>query len=61
MKYRVRTIERLWVCHRCEYIGSEAEARAHHIVSGHEIEELDEATTDGILAEWRRAGDPRAA
>lgn len=53
--------DHLWVCHLCEYIGTRAEAEAHRIVRGHAIEELDDETTAGILEEWRRVGDPRAA
>lgn len=57
---KVLPIVRLWCCHQCKYIGAELEARAHFIVRGHKIEELDQQTTDAIFAEWRRTGDPRA-
>lgn len=58
-KRRVVVIDRLWVCHACQYIGSRAEAEAHRIARGHDVEELDGQTTDEIFAEWHQASDPR--
>ncbi len=51
----------MWVCHSCQMIGSEPQARAHHIVKGHEIEPLTKETATAIWEEWERTGDPRAA
>ena len=36
-----------WVCHQCEMVGSEVEARAHNIVQGHDIERLSDAVARG--------------
>lgn len=49
----------LWVCHHCQMIGSKAEAKAHFIVTGHEVEPLRRETSDAIWEEWERTGDPR--
>lgn len=50
----------MWVCHKCKFIGIKVQAHAHEITTGHEIERLDEKTSDAIREEWRRVGDPRA-
>jgi hypothetical protein len=49
--------ENLWVCHTCEMIGSHVEAKAHEITRGHEVEELDAETSEGIRREWVEGGD----
>lgn len=43
--------ERLWVCHGCEMIGTKAEATAHRIARGHEVEELSQEVSDGVRAQ----------
>lgn len=39
-------------CHACQMIGSEADATAHRIATGYEIEVLDAETSAGVRAEW---------
>jgi hypothetical protein len=40
--------ERLWVCHPCQMIGTEAEATAHRIARGHEVAELPQDVSDAL-------------
>lgn len=46
----------LWVCHRCELIGPEPAAERHMEDTGHAVERLTVAETDGVREVWRRAG-----
>ncbi len=42
---------RLWVCHRCERIGSDAEAERHVENTGHAVEQLSQDVSDAVRAE----------
>jgi hypothetical protein len=46
--------DRLWACHRCELIGSEAEAERHVEGTNHAVERLDQETSDAVREEWRK-------
>lgn len=55
--------ERLWICERCELIGSGMQAARHSDATDHPIEQLDEDTSAAVLEEqrkhppWPEAGD----
>lgn len=52
----------LWVCHRCELIGSGMQAARHSDATDHPIEQLDEATSEAVKDEQeRRSPLPTAA
>lgn len=42
----------LWVCHRCEMIGSEAEAEAHMERTGHAIESVGAEASAAVRVIW---------
>lgn len=44
----------LWVCHGCQMIGGYAEAKAHEIARGHDIERLDDETAEAVRVERDR-------
>ena len=49
--------DRLWACHVCEMLGSEAEAERHMEATGHRIELLSDETAAALefhVAEKRR-------
>jgi hypothetical protein len=44
----------LWVCHRCQMIGSDPEAERHVTLTGHRVDQLDQKTSDAVRAEQAR-------
>lgn len=46
----------LWVCPMCEMIGEEAEAERHMEATGHAIEQVPQAVSDGIREVWAKRG-----
>lgn len=51
---RFNSTGRLWVCHRCQMIGEDAEAERHVELTGHRVEQQSQEISDGVRAEWRR-------
>jgi hypothetical protein len=52
---------RLWVCHKCERIGTAKGAADHDRKYGHTSEELPIETSDAVHAEWERQDAERIA
>ncbi|HZV74630.1 MAG TPA: hypothetical protein VFF79_13005 [Conexibacter sp.] len=50
----------LGCCHTCRMIGSEPEAAAHRIATGHDIDVLDAETSAAVRAEWAQSSARRA-
>jgi hypothetical protein len=46
----------LWICHRCELIGLEIDARRHSAARGHRIERLSGLEAAEIRAIWQEEG-----
>lgn len=51
----------LWVCHDCKMVGTEAEARAHHIAKGHEPVVLTEDESAAVRTLWNEERAKRVA
>jgi hypothetical protein len=51
--------DNLWVCHRCQMIGSGFEAGRHVDATGHQTHELDATASAFIRAEWEKNGRPQ--
>lgn len=49
-------VEPLWVCHRCEMIGTGMEAGRHVDQTGHPVEMLSDKDSDGIRDIWEQEG-----
>lgn len=48
----------LWVCHRCQMIGSQSQALIHHENMGHDVIELSAEVSSAVRAEWGKARRP---
>lgn len=44
----------LWICRRCELIGTGIQAARHSDATDHPIEQLDEATSEAVRVEQER-------